>query len=269
MGSPPDGMSLLRLSSSFLIPAAALLFSSCALHLPEPKGEALSLLPVSDPAHASDRTHPVPTATTVPVYLLADNIHTGLVFDYQWLKDSGYVPPANLGKHQWVTMSWGEEVAYVQKRWLSPFQVIRALGTPSPSVMEIIPFDWKVEDVCHHQRIFVNEVPRSCGPQLAAFLNGCAVKGEGGLPVTIADSSWGSGRLIRCPENYAYYFPRICNVWTTQSLSKCGFSFNTTSALLAHGVVRQATSRKNNFRKIWDGDKGDPAIGKPSATPVL
>lgn len=231
-------MSLLRLV--LLLPV--LLLASCAIQLPAPEVSRQRV-----------ETRSVPT-DTVPIYLLSDNLHTALAFDLKWLEESGYVKPAEIGGHQYVTMSWGEKTAYMQKRWLNPFQVVRALCTPSASVMEIIPIDWKVEEVCHHQKVFVADVPRSAGPRLAAFLNACAVKNPDGRPETLAPSSWGDGRLIRCPDNYSYYFPRICNVWTAQALQSCGYSIKTSSALSASGLVRQATSEENGFRKIWDGD---------------
>ena len=236
-------MSLIRLV--LLLPA--LLLASCAMHLPAPEVSRQKV---------ETRTVPVvASAETVPIYLLSDNLHTALVFDLKWLEESGYVKPREIRDPKWVTMSWGEENAYVQQRWLNPFQVVRALCTPSPSVMEIIPIDWKVEQVCHHQKVFIAEVPRSSGPALAAFLNGCAEKQPDGTPETIAPSSWGDGRLIRCPDNYRYYFPRICNVWTAQSLQACGYAIRTGSALSASGLVRQATSDPNGFVKIWDPEE--------------
>jgi hypothetical protein len=230
-------MSLHRLI--LLLPAAFLV--SCTMHLPAPEAARQRV----------ETTRPA-AVETVPVHLLADNLHTALVFDLKWLEECGYAKPAEIGDRKYVAMSWGDEVAYVQKRWLSPVQVFRALFTPSPSVMECIPIDWKIEQVCHHQRVFVAEVPRTAGKPLAAFLNACAEKNPDGTPLTIAPSSWGDGRLIRCPEDYSYYFPRICNVWTVQALQSCGFSINTSTALSANGLVRQATSDKNGFKKIWD-----------------
>jgi hypothetical protein len=151
-------------------------------------------------------------------------------------------------------MSWGEKTAYTQKRWLTPFQAIRALTTPSDSVMEVIPVDWKVAEVCHHQTGYLAKVERSHGPALAAFLNACADKNPDGSPITVAPSSWGKGRLVQCPDNYSYYFPRICNVWTAQALGQCGFEITTPGAVSASGLVRQATDEKNGFRKMWEGD---------------
>lgn len=232
-------MSLIRLV--LLLPV--LLLASCTMHLPTP-AEARTVATRSVPVAAQ--------SDTVPLYLLADHLHTALAFDLRWLEESGYVKPAEIGNPKYVTMSWGDEVAYVQRRWLSPIQVFRALCTPSPSVMEIIPIDWKIEEVCPHQRIFVVDVPRENGRALAAFLNSCAVKKPDGRPETIAASSWGDGRLIRCPENYSYYFPRICNVWTAQALQSSGFPIHTAGALSAGGLIRQATSETNGFRKIWD-----------------
>lgn len=234
-------MSLLR----FLLILPALFLASCAVHLPEPEGSR----------RVETMTVPVAAEEGVDIYLLSDNLHTALVIDLAWLEESGYVKPKEIGKHRHVAMSWGEKTAYVQKRWLSPVQVFRALCTPSDSVMEIIPIDWKVEEVCPHQEIYIAKVPRSAGTRLAAFLNGCADKHPDGTPITVSPSSWGEGRLIQCPDNYSYYFPRICNVWTTQALGSCGFEFNTSTALSAGGLVRQAIKEPNGFRKIWDGDQ--------------
>jgi hypothetical protein len=231
------------LRSLLLLPVA--LLASCTMHLPEPA--ELS-------TRVQTRTVPVKADDGVEIYLLSDNLHTALVFDAKWLAESGYNMPPEIGSPRWVTMSWGEKTAYTQKRWLSPVQVIGALCTPSDSVMEIIPIEWKVADVCHHQTGYVAKVERSQGRALAAFLNACADKGPDGKPITIAASSWGNGRLIQCPENYSYYFPRICNVWTAQALGQCGFDVTTPGAVSASGLVRQATHEKNGFRKMWDGD---------------
>lgn len=225
---------------AFLLPG---ILASCAIHLPEPE----TARPVE-----TRNVRVSSSGETVPVHLLADNLHTALAFDRAWLEECGYVVPAGVTDGRYLTMSWGDEVAYVQERWLTPLQVAKALFIPSPSVMECIPFDWKIEKVCHHQRIYVAEVPRSSGVTLAEFLNACGVRGDDGRPVTIAPSSWGDGRLIRCPEDYSYYFPRICNVWTVQALRSMGFELHTSTALSADGLVRQATSRSNGFRQIWD-----------------
>lgn len=228
----------------FLLMLPVTFLASCSLHLPAPDAARYRV----------EATRPA-AVETVPVHLLADKLHTALVFELKWLEESGYIKPSELGNPKYVAMSWGDEVAYVQDRWLSPVQVFRALLTPSPSVMECIPVDWKVEQVCHHQRVFVADVPHAAGKPLAAFLNACAVMKEDGRPLTIGPSSWGEGRLIRCPENYSYYFPRICNVWTVQALQSCGFEINASTALSANGLVRQATSESNGFVKIWDPEE--------------
>jgi hypothetical protein len=246
-------MSMLR----FILMLPVAFLASCTMHLPAPQVSGQRVETRSMPVAAS--------VDTVPIYLLSDNLHTALAFDMKWLEESGYVKPHEIGDHKWVTMSWGEKTAYVQKRWLNPLQVFRALCTPSPSVMEIIPIDWKVEQVCHHQKVFIADVPRSSGPALAAFLNGCAAKQSDGTPETVAPSSWGNGRLIRCPENYSYYFPRICNVWTAQSLQSCGYSIKTGSALSAKGLVRQATSPQNGFVKIWDPETDEKKPTGPAS----
>jgi Protein of unknown function (DUF2459) len=193
---------------------------------------------------------------SVRVYLLADPFHTGLVFDLRWLEKRGYIKPAEIGDHEFVAMSWGDEVAYVQERWLTPGQVFRALFTPSPSVMECIPFDWKVEEVCPHQRVYVGEIPESAGVALAGFLNMHAERGLDDRPVTIGPSSWGEGRLIRCPDDVTYDISRNCNHWTAEALAAAGLSIDARKVLTAGAVVRQANSAANGFRLIWDPARG-------------
>ena len=118
------------------------MLASCAMHLPEPEEFATRNVTRSMPMAAESEG--------VDIYLLSDNLHTGLVFDLPWLMQNGYVPPpeiAAMPKIKQVTMSWGEKTAYIQKQWLNPAQVFKALCTPSDSVMEIIPIDWKVNEV--------------------------------------------------------------------------------------------------------------------------
>lgn len=193
----------------------------------------------------------------VLVWLLADELHTGIVFPYDWLIESGYRPPKGFQKSKYVTLSWGNREAYVQEAWLTPWQAIRALCSPSPSVMELIPFDYEVVDVCPYQRIWRKLVPRERGPSVAAFLNGCARQGPDGRPWSVGKSSWGNGVLLDSP--HSYYLPRICNVWTLQAMEACGCRIHPWAGLTASGVIRQAEKPENGFEKIWDAYATEPS----------
>lgn len=231
--------------SSLLAWALPAFFASCALDFPRQDVEVHRVEVAADAPAATE-----PEPATVPVFLFADELHTGLILDLGWLRRHGYAPPAGTQDRRWAAFSWGDEVAYVQQEWLSPGQVVNALFMPSPSVMEIIVFDYNVPNVCHHQRLFQAYVPEAAGASLAAFLNDCAVRDAGGLPQTLGPASWGEGLLIRSP--HSYYFPRICNVWTVEALNAAGFRFHALTGLSADGVLRQARLRRNGFQKIWD-----------------
>lgn len=187
----------------------------------------------------------------VIVYLLADTLHTGVIFPYDWLVDSGFVPPEGFGTPVAVSMSWGNRDAYVEKRWLSPWKVFRALCTPSPSVTELVPVNWNVPEVVPHQRIYQKLVPRSKGRDVAAFLNNCSRMNGKGRPIDIGPSSWGDGVLME--SRHTYFLPRICNVWTVQALESAGCDMNAWMGLSANGVIRQATTKENGFDQIWLG----------------
>lgn len=219
-------------------------FTSCALHFPKENVEHQRVEVVR--RSAVDE----PEAATMPVVIFADKLHTGLILDLGWLERHGYVKPAGIGDHRYAAFSWGDETAYVQKRWLHPGQVVHALFLPSKAVMEIIPFDWNIPEVCPHQSLYQSFVPESAGAGLADFLNRSAVKEPDGRPQVAGPSSWGDGLLIDSP--HAYYFPRICNIWTVDALNSAGFRMTGITGLLADGVVRQASNPRNGFQKIWD-----------------
>ncbi|MGE9271580.1 MAG: DUF2459 domain-containing protein, partial [Verrucomicrobiales bacterium] len=168
-----------------LLLAAPLSFCSCALHFPEDrevKHQQVEMAVVGEPGNRKANVGQVDEPATIPVLLFADNLHTGLILELEWLRRYGYVAPPDIGEHRYVAFSWGDETAYVQQSWLNPAQVVHALFLPSKAVMEIIPFDWNIPEVCHHQRLYQAYVPESAGAGFAQFLNHCAVRGEDGVP---------------------------------------------------------------------------------------
>lgn len=244
---------------SIVVGICLFLLSSCAVRMPCP-----SAPPVATTAASSSMSQPA--KGKVAIYLIADSLHTSLAVPYQWLLDSGYNSPRALtfptGPQRYVVMSWGDRVAYEQRRWLRPSEVFHALFMPSDSVTEIIPISWKVEDVCYQQRIYRKEVPQELGKELAAFFNANQRMNDDGTPKVIGTSSWGNGFLLDC--HHSYYFPRICNVWTGQSLEACGLKISMKSAISANGLIRQA--REQGFELIHAGEESS-RFGRNAAKP--
>jgi hypothetical protein len=243
-----------------LLGGGMVFFPSCAVRMPSPSAQPPPVSQHGDPALTTSAGH-------VAVYLIADSLHTSLAVPYDWLIESGYDAPQGLtfpqGPMRYVVMSWGDRVAYEQRRWLRPSEVFNALVLPSPSVTEIIPISWKVEDVCFQQRIYRKEIPRPKGRSLAAFLNASNRMNKQGKPCVIGTSSWGNGFLLDC--HYSYYFPRICNVWTGQSLEACGLRVSMKSAISANGLIRQA--KQQGFELIHSGEESS-RFGRNAAKPV-
>jgi hypothetical protein len=185
----------------------------------------------------------------VQVWLIADKLHTGMVFPYDWLLESGFVPPENFPDCKYVTFSWGDRMAYINKRWLNPPEVVTAIFLPSPAVMECIPINWNVTEVSPNQHIWMKSIPRERGPYVASFLNHCTATDEKGKPIVAGPASWGGGVLLESPQSY--YFPRICNVWTGQALEACGAEINPLMSIHRDTLAWEA--ERNGFDKIWDG----------------
>lgn len=225
--------------------AAAL--SSCGIELPDTP--ALTYRePPTRPVHVPK---PHLKDPDVLVWLISDELHTGMVFEYEWLLESGFVPPRDFGKPKFVTLSWGDRTAYMEKGLHSPAKIFAALFLPTPSVMELIPANWNVVEVCPHQRIWRKLVARERGVDLAAFLNDCSIQGADGRPIVCGTSSWGGGVLLE--SRHIYFVPRVCNVWTVQAIQALGGEMNPWLAITANGLIRQAEAEPNNFEKIWPG----------------
>jgi hypothetical protein len=69
--------------------------------------------------------------------------------------------------------------------------------------------------------------------------------------VVVRPSSWGNG--VQLEGNYSYFIPRVCNVWTAQTIECIGGKIHPWFALTANGLIRQAQEPPNNFKQIWQG----------------
>jgi len=228
------------------VPIMALL-SSCGIRLPvdPPTSHRVPVKFTSQPQISPEAPH-------VLVWLIADEFHTGMVFPYKWLLDSGFVPPADFGNPPYVAMSWGNTDAYTEQGLASTLKLCEVIFTPTRSVMELIAVNWNVAEVCPHQRIWRKLVAREHGPQLAHFLNQCSIHDSNGRPKVVRPASWGKG--VQLEGRHAYFIPRVCNVWTVQAIECLGGEINPWLALTADGLIHQAEQAPNDFEKIWPGN---------------
>ncbi len=224
---------------------AALALGSCGIRLPDTP-VPISRIQAGRPAVLPGKPKNDPD---VLVWLISDDLHTGMVFPYDWLLESGFVAPLGFGTPKFVSLSWGNRTAYVEKGLHSPWKFVRAMFMPSPSVMELIPASWNVTEVCPHQRIWRKLVPRERGKDLAAFLNDCSTRGPDGRPILCGTSSWGGGVLLE--SRHDYFLPRVCNVWTVHAIEALGGEMNPWLAITANGLIRQAERPPNDFEKVW------------------
>ena len=219
--------------------------SSCGIRLPEPPPAQArhARQPMAHPP--AEIPPPARSEDAVTVWLIADTLHTGLIFDYPWLLESGFIPPAGLKPARHVSMSWGDQAAYLSRRWLGPWPVFRALFLPSPAVTEIIPFQGGVLESSPNQRVWKASFPRDRGPALASFLNHCNLPDATGRPQVVGPASWGEGLLMA--SRHPYFFPRICNVWTGQAIEALGGEMPTFSSIDASSLLQQAEKPANGF----------------------
>jgi hypothetical protein len=240
--------SRIRVARALAVCLCVIGLASCSLRLPV--GSApLARLTVSSPSAKPGEV--APRDPHVMVWLVADHHHSGVVLPYDWLIDSGFVPPVDFPSARYVAMSWGNRDAYSAQGIDNPWKWFRVLFTPTPSVMEMIPIRWEVTEVLPGQRIWRRLTPRERGPQVAAFLNRCLEHDVQGRPVVVASSSWGGG--VQFQSSHSYFIPRVCNVWTAQVIEAMGGRIRPWRAVTANGLIRQAERPPNDFEQIWAG----------------
>jgi hypothetical protein len=218
-----------------------LCFCSCSLRLPvEPYPES-----EAEASVASGKSR------TVEVWMHDDGFHTGLIFDYPWLLESGYVPPKGLGTPPQVVMSWGNTDAYSENGISGPHKWMQVLFTPTDSVMELIPIRHNPVSVKPNQRLLKAEFPADRGPRLAHFLNQCQRTGEDGRPKVVRPSSWGDGMQVE--GRFNYFIPRVCNIWSAQAIESLGGKVRPMQATTAKSLGKQLMREPNNFKLVHNG----------------
>lgn len=229
----------------------AVLVSSCGIRLPiDTRHFKRQAVRIDATAATLNPPEKSPQDPELLVWMIADKYHTGMVFPFDWLVESGYIPPEGIGTPKYITMSWGNRNAYSKEGIDNSWKMMRVLFTPTPSVMEVIPTNGNVVEVCPQQRVWRKLVRRDCGPRLAAFLNQCSVMTSAGKPQVVCASSWGKG--VQVEGRHSYFIPRVCNVWTAQTIECTGGRINPWMGLTADGMVRQIEGPPNHFEKVWD-----------------
>lgn len=252
-------MTRLRAQAAQFIAAACLLAlgPSCGLRIPVEKQTVSRSFSTAESSAARPEQPP-----HVLVWLLSDSYHTGMVFPYSWLLESGFIPPDGFPNNsKYVALSWGNRDAYSEQGIDSTWKWIRVLFTPTPSVMELIPMNWEVAEMLPKQKIWRKLVERHHGPALADFLNSCTRKDENGRPVVVTHSSWGKGVQLECA--HSYFIPRVCNVWTGQAIESLGGDINPWQAITASSLIRQSEQPANGFEMIWPGGGKPPSPVEP------
>lgn len=227
-------------SRAWLRPTFAILggfaLCSCSLRLP--------VEPYVEPTTSQQHPSPHPDSK-VDVWMHADTYHTGLVFPYPWLLESGYIPPADFGMPRHVVMSWGNTDAYSADGISGPHGWIRVLFTPTPSVMELIPVNGDILKTMPNQRLWKASFPADRGPRLAHFLNQCSRMDASGRPIVVRPSSWGRG--VQVEGSFPYFIPRVCNIWSCQAIEALGGNISPWHATTADGLARQLEKPENGF----------------------
>jgi uncharacterized protein (TIGR02117 family) len=197
------------------------------------------------------------------IYVVGHGWHTGLVLKMDDVEEPLRPGFAKKTRGRYMEIGWGDEGFYRAKS-IDPGVAIRAIFTPTPSVLHLVGFYPRPEKVFIGSDVIELKVTDVEFHALCEHIRESFETDENGKAKYLSPGIYGASAFYRARGSY--YYPKTCNVWTACALQKAGVPMVTALSTTAGGVVSQAKLHGRSLRS------SSPlaifhalGIGKPSA----
>ncbi|MFT4547311.1 MAG: hypothetical protein ACI9UA_006068 [Pseudoalteromonas tetraodonis] len=182
----------------------------------------------------------------VRIYVVGHGWHTGLVVpnETDLLKEC----PA-LGRFagwEFVEIGWGDEGFYRGGTSISLDVALKAVATPTPTVLHAAGVSAPVEMFFPNSEIIAIDISAMQFADLARFV-GATFKTENGAPIDLGEGIYSDSRFFRA--HGSYYFPNTCNVWTLKAIKSAGLPVFSPAGIRAENVITQAAQHGETIRR--------------------
>jgi uncharacterized protein (TIGR02117 family) len=154
---------------------------------------------------------------------------------------------------QWVLVGWGDRDFFMADK-ASVWTVIKAVCWPTPSALHVVPLRQLPQRVYRNSEVILLDLSAKQHGELIAYLEAQFARSGDGRPIRLGKGFTDNSGFFLGSEKF--YFPKMCNWWLADGLSRAGVPIRTRQAITAQGLTRQMRKHGNRvggLRRPVDG----------------
>lgn len=188
-----------------------------------------------------------PGAPSIPVYLVSNGFHSGLVLPRAALSevagDTGQgavlAVAIRFGHYDWIETGWGDDRFYREVPTVSAFNWhlgLRALFWPGNlTVMHVVGIEGDPHPVFGGSDLVRLDLTPDGFGRLVAALDRSFARDPAGLPLDLGPGLYGPSLFYRAVGMFGWF--NVCNHWTARMLDAAGVPVSPVAATLPMGLV--------------------------------
>jgi hypothetical protein len=171
-----------------------------------------------------------------PMWLMSNGFHTSVVFRARDIPFRGEITGSRDADE--LAIGWGASADYRGPSTL--WTVLEALF-PSKGALHVVPIHGPMNRRFPHSDIVLLRLKAASFDKLMAEIDGSFARTREHRRIFLARGYYPDSRFYASSEDF--YFPYVCNVWVAKKLSRVGMRFCLPRAVLADGLILQASEQ--------------------------
>lgn len=189
------------------------------------------------------RAQAVPESDCATIYVIDHGWHTAIVMPARDFEPKGFFRETTFNDRRWLELGWGDATYYETPGagvWLG----LRALFTPTDTVMQVIGFDEPAAKTFPGLEIVKLRVSPSGYRTIIEYIKGSFARDTDGRPVLSMHGRDGRSSFYKAPGVYHVF--RTCNTWLAEVLIKGGLPLDPHDAVRAGDIMAQLRALRWN-----------------------
>jgi uncharacterized protein (TIGR02117 family) len=198
------------------------------------------------PSAASAKEAQTVEEESVRIYIVGHGWHTGLVVPNGNALLAECPALVRFAGWEFVEIGWGDEGFYRGGTSISLDVALKAVATPTPTVLHIVGVATPVETFFSGSEVIAIDLSTEQFVDLVRFV-GTAFKMENGAPIDLGNGIYGDSQFFRA--HGSYYFPNTCNVWTLKATKAAGLPVFPLAGIRTENVIAQVAKHGETLRR--------------------
>ena len=170
------------------------------------------------------------------VFVITYRYHTGLVVRARDVPEAAWPARRDFPDAEFLVMGWGEREYYPHDD-PGVSLALRALFTPSPSTLNVIPITESLPRTFPDSEIIELRVPDSGFQRMVEFVRETYELDSHGGGIAIPSGVRHQGRFYASPRTFHAF--ENCNTWVARALKRAGLPIEPENTMTAGALLRQ------------------------------